>query len=148
MKVSKDFEEFFELLNKNDVQYLVVGGYAYAIHVEPRFTKDLDIFIKRDKDNIGKILHTLHEFGFGSLDISENDFLEPDRIIQLGNPPLRIDILTSISGVEFDEAWSSKIRGRYGSQTVYFIGKNEFRKNKKMSGRKSDLEDLDKLDSL
>jgi len=146
MKVSKDFEEFFELLNKNNVRYLVVGGYAYAIHAEPRFTKDLDIFVQRNKKNAVKILKTLTDFGFGSLDISENDLLKSDRVIQLGNPPLRIDLLTSISGVGFDEAWENKVTGKYGSQTVYFIGKNDLRKNKEKTGRKSDLEDLKNLD--
>ena len=146
MKVSKDFEEFFELLNKNNVRYLVVGGYAYAIHAEPRFTKGLDIFVQRNKKNAVKILKTLTDFGFGSLDISENDLLKSDRVIQLGNPPLRIDLLTSISGVGFDEAWENKVTGKYGSQTVYFIGKNDLRKNKEKTGRKSDLEDLKNLD--
>ena len=145
MKISKDYEEFFELLNKHEVTYLVVGGYAYAIHVEPRFTKDLDIFIKRDNENVLKILKTLHDFGFGSLELNEHDLLEPNQIIQLGYPPLRIDILTSISGVNFDEAWPKRVTGNYGSQKVFFIGREELRKNKKATGRKSDLEDLEKL---
>ena len=145
MKISKDFEEFFGLLNKNKVRYLIVGGYAYAIHAEPRFTKDLDIFIQRDPENAVRIIKALHDFGFESPDLSEGDFLNPDQVIQLGNPPLRIDILTSISGVGFEEAWNNKVTGEYGSQTVFFIGKNELRKNKERSGRKSDLADLDKL---
>ena len=145
MKISKDYEEFFGLLNKNKVKYLVVGGYAYAIYAEPRFTKDLDIFIQREEKNAVRIIKTLHDFGFGSLELSERDFLNPDQVIQLGHPPLRIDILTSISGVGFEEAWNNKVTGKYGSQTVYFIGKSELRKNKEKSGRKSDLADLDKL---
>ena len=145
MKISKDYEEFFELLNKHEVTYLVVGGYAFAIHAEPRFTKDLDIFINRDRNNVLKILETLHEFGFGSLALTEDDLLEPNQIIQLGYPPLRIDILTSLSGVVFDEAWPNRVTGNYGSQKVFFIGREELRKNKKATGRKSDLEDLEKL---
>jgi len=145
MKPNRDFEEFFELLNKNKVKYVVVGGYAYAIHAEPRFTKDLDIFIKSDKENAKKVLKTLQDFGFGSLKLTEDDFLESGQIIQLGQPPYRIDILTSISGVEFDEAWKNKVAGNYGVQKVFFIGKKELIKNKKASGRKSDLNDLDKL---
>lgn len=145
MKANKDFEEFFGLLNENDVQYLVVGGYAYAIHAEPRFTKDLDIFIRRDTDNARKVMNVLREFGFGSLELSEEDFLDPDRVIQLGNPPYRIDILTSISGVEFDEAWDNLKSGKYGNEKANFIGKKELRKNKKATGRKSDLTDLDNL---
>jgi hypothetical protein len=125
---------------------VVVRGYAFAVHAEPRFTKDLDLFVKRDMDNAKKILKTLEEFGFSSLQLSENDFIEPDQVIQIGNPPYRVDFLTSISGVTFEEAWNHKIQGSYGDQVVNFIGKEEFRKNKKATGRKSDLEDLDKLD--
>jgi len=86
MKINKDFEELFELLNKNEVDYIVVGGYAFAIHVEPRFTKDLDIFIKREAVNAKKMIDTLHDFGFGSLELTDDDFLDPDQIIQLGHP--------------------------------------------------------------
>jgi hypothetical protein len=145
MKVSQDFEELFGLLNKNQVKYLVVGGYAYAVHVEPRFTKDLDLFVRRERANAENIITTLKEFGFGSLNLKTRDFLEPDQIIQLGHPPLRVDILTSISGVEFEEAWQNKITGKYGNHDVYFIGKKELKKNKKASGRESDQEDLKKL---
>jgi len=128
------------------VKYLVVGGYAYAIHVEPRFTKDLDVFLKRDQKNAQKMDQVLHDFGFGSLGLTGDDFLEAGQVIQLGNPPFRIDLLTSISGVKFEEAWENKISGKYGEQTVFFIGKEELRENKKATGRKSDLEDLDRLD--
>jgi len=143
--VIKDFSEFFELLNKNEVKYLVVGGYAYSIYAEPRFTKDLDIFIQRDEINADKLVDTIQNFGFGSLNLTREDFLKPDFIIQLGVPPIRIDILTSISGVEFDEAWDNRVKGKYGNQDIYFISKEDLKKNKKASGRKSDLDDLDKL---
>ncbi|MDR9365015.1 MAG: nucleotidyltransferase [Balneolaceae bacterium] len=146
MKINKDFEELFELLNKNEVSYIVVGGYAFAVHVEPRFTKDLDLFVKSELDNAKKIVKTLEEFGFSSLQLSVDDFLEPDQVIQIGNPPYRVDFLTSISGVTFQEVWNHKVKGNYGEQIVNFIGKEEFRKNKRATGRKSDLEDLDKLD--
>lgn len=142
MNVDEDFATFLKLLNDHDVAYLVVGGYAYAIHVEPRFTKDLDIFLKRDQENAQKILKVLEDFGFGSLDLSKEDFLEPDQVVQLGNPPLRIDLLTSISGVEFKEAWKNRFSGKYGEVDVFFIGKEELRKNKKATGRESDREDL------
>ena len=145
MEVNTDFEEFFELLNKHEVRYLVVGGYAYAIHVEPRFTKDLDVFLKSDRENAHKMDRVLQDFGFGSLGLSGDDFMESGQVIQLGNPPLRIDLLTSISGVEFEEAWPNKVVGKYGEQKIYFIGKDDLRKNKKATGRKSDQEELDRL---
>lgn len=146
MEVNKDFEEFFELLNKYKVKYLVVGGYAYAIHVEPRFTKDLDVFIQSDQENAQKMNQVLDSFGFGSLGLSAEDFMKADQVIQLGNAPLRIDLMTSITGVNFEEAWQNKVVGKYGEQTVYFIGKDDLRRNKKAMGRKSDLEDLDSLE--
>ena len=145
MKVSKDFEEFFVSLNKNEVNYLVVGGYAYAIHAEPRFTKDLDIFIQREEKNASALLHALKEFGRDLEGLEESDFLIPEQVVQLGYPPFRIDLLTSISGVEFEDAWKNKVTGRYGDEQVYFIGKEDLIKNKKSSGRKSDLDDLDRL---
>jgi len=93
----------------------------------------LDIFIQRDEINADKLIQKLQKFGFGSLDLTKEDFLKPDFIIQLGVPPVRIDILTSISGVEFDEAWKIRVQGKYGSQVVYFISKEDLKKNKKAS---------------
>jgi len=145
MNANRDFEEFFELLNKNKVEYLVVGGYAFAIHAEPRFTKDMDIFIRSTAENASRIIQTLKDFGFGNLDVTKDDFLEDNQVIQLGYAPNRIDLLTSISGVEFDDAWKNKVTGTYGKTAVHFIGKEDLRKNKKATGRKSDLNDLDKL---
>lgn len=146
MKPSKDFEEFFELLNENNVKYLVVGGYAFAVHAEPRFTKDLDIFIDRNPENATKLIKTIQDFGFGSVELTEDDFLNPGYVIQLGQPPYRIDIMSDISGVTFEDAWKNKVIGTYGEQEVNFIGKEELRKNKRAAGRKSDLEDLDRLE--
>jgi hypothetical protein len=145
MNTNKDFEEFFELLNKNSVEYLIVGGYAYAIHAEPRFTKDIDIFIRSTGENASRIIQTLIDFGFGNLGVTKDDFLEDNQVIQLGYPPNRIDLLTSISGVNFEDAWKNKVTGTYGDIAVHFIGKADLRKNKKSTGRKSDLNDLEKL---
>ncbi|WP_395086538.1 hypothetical protein [Gracilimonas sp.] len=123
----------------------MVGGYAYAIHAEPRFTKDLHVFIEADPANAEKILAVLHDFGFKSLDLTIEDFIEPEQVIQFGYSPLRIDILTSISGVNFNEAWENRVEGRYDNQKAYFIGKKDLLKNKKATGRPSDLGDIEKL---
>ena len=143
MTVSADFEEFLKLLNKNKVSYLIVGGYAYAIHFKPRFTNVIDIFIFAESENAGKVLNALKDFGFGELKVSVKDLTKPDQVIQLGYSPLRIDLMTSISGVDFRTAWKNKIKRKYGKQNVFFIGKNEFILNKKSSGRKKDLADLE-----
>ncbi len=146
MESSKDFEEFFKLLNSSNVRYLIVGGYAFAVHAKPRFTGDMDIFVDSGKDNAEKILKVLENFGFSKVGIGIEDLTSANRIIQLGYAPLRIDLLTSISGVTFLQAWKNKVGGKYGRQAVYFIGKEDLIKNKKASGRKKDLLDLEDLE--
>ena len=145
MKLVKDFEEFIELLNKNEVEYLVVGGYAFAIHAFPRFTNDIDFFIRSTKSNIDKIISVLNEFGFEDTPISPDELMKENRVIQLGEPPYRIDLLTSIDGVSFEDAWKRKVHGKYGEQVLYFISKEDLIENKKSSGRKKDLDDLNEL---
>ena len=145
MEISKDFEEFFALLNEHKVRYLVIGGYAVAIHARPRFTDDLDVFVDADRSNAKSVLATLKDFGFGDVGIGLDDLTKADQVIQLGFPPFRIDILTSISGVSFSAAWERKVTGKYGKQTVFFIGKLDLIASKKGTGRKRDLEDVDDL---
>lgn len=147
MKLVKDFEEFIESLNKNEVKYLVVGGYAFAVHAYPRFTNDIDFFVLSTKPNVDKIISVLKEFGFDISSTSADDLLKKDKIIQLGEPPYRIDLLTSIDGVEFEDAWEKKVHGKYGEQVLYFISKEDLKRNKKASGRKKDLDDLNELES-
>lgn len=145
MKLVKDFEAFIELLNKNEVEYLVVGGYAFAVHAYPRFTNDIDFFILNSKTNVEKIIRALTEFGFSDSEITSELLIEENKVIQIGQPPFRIDILTSIDGVIFNEAWERKVVGKYGNQTLYFISKDDLIKNKRASGRKKDLDDLSEL---
>lgn len=101
MELNPDFKEFFESLNRNDVRYLVVGGYAVAFHGYPRYTKDIDVWIEATTDNVQRLIQALRDFGFGALGLQERDFLEPGYTIQLGRPPNRIDLLTSVHGVDF-----------------------------------------------
>lgn len=146
MKTSNDFEELFGLLNQNKVRYLVVGGYAYAIHAEPRYTKDINIFFDRSASNVEKLIEVLRIFGFESLQIVPDDLIEPDRVIQLGYPPLRIDLLSSIDGVEFDGCWNGRTEAKYGNQKMLVIGKDDLISNKKATGREQDLLDAKKLE--
>jgi hypothetical protein len=147
MKLVKDFEDFIKLLNKNEVKYLVVGGYAFAIHAYPRFTNDIDFFILSTTSNANKIVSALTEFGFDTTSFSPDDLLIKDKVIQLGEPPYRIDLLTSIDGVDFDDAWQRKVTSKYGDEVLYFISKEDLIRNKKASGRKKDLDDLNELES-
>lgn len=147
MMLSDDFEDFLKLLNQYQVQYLVVGGYAMAFHGKPRFTGDLDVWINVSEDNAFKMVSVIDDFGFASLGFTAEDFVKPNLINQIGYPPLRIDILTSIDGVEFEEAYSVKLEIQLDEGTkVYYIGLDELIKNKKASGRKIDIADVSDLE--
>jgi hypothetical protein len=122
-----------------------VGAYALAFHGAPRFTGDIDLLIKADTENARRILRALEEFGFGSLELSEADFTSPNNVIQLGVPPVRVDIMTSLTGVGWEKAEADKVQGNYGETETYFISKADFIANKRALGRKKDLADLEAL---
>ena len=145
MEVQKDFREFLALLNEHKVRFMIVGGYALAYHGAPRFTGDIDVFVKPDHENAKRIFNALADFGFSSLDLTIDDFQDQDKVIQLGLPPVRIDIITSISGVTWEEAYASKEPGLFGDVSVSYIGKKQFITNKRATGRKKDLADLEAL---
>ncbi len=144
--LNRDFKEFVVSLNKNNVRYLVVGGYAVAAHGHPRYTKDLDVWIETSKANATNLVKALDEFGFGSLGLQEKDFMISEQIVQLGNPPNRIDILTSINGVDFESCYASKIEIVIDEVPVNFIDLENLKKNKKALGRLQDLADLENLE--
>jgi len=149
MILEKDFEDFLKLLNSNKVAYMIVGGYALALHGKPRHTGDLDIWIDVTEDNAAKLVMVLKEFGMGSLGLEKEDFLKPGFMSQIGYPPLRIDILNSIDGVTFSEA-------SIGMQIIHleddlilnYIGLDDFLLNKQASGRKQDLADIREIKKL
>jgi hypothetical protein len=145
MEVQQDFKDLLELFNANKVEYIIVGGYALAFHGAPRYTGDIDIFVKPDDNNAAHIMSALKEFGFGSVGLTAQDFEKPGQIVQLGVPPVRIDLITSISGVSWDEAFSHRIPGKYGKVQVHYIGYEQFIMNKRAIGRKRDLADLEAL---
>ena len=145
MEVQPDFRDLLALLNKHAVEYLIVEGYALAFHGAPRYTGDIDILVKPDPVNAQRVLAALEEFGFGSVGLTPIDFEAPDQVIQLGFPPVRIDILTSLSGVSWEEARSHWVAGAYGEVQVHFIGREQFIANKRASGRKKDIADLEAL---
>ena len=145
MEIQQDFKELLGLLNAHNVDYMIVGGYALAFYGAPRYTGDIDIFVKPDKKNAEQIMKALDEFGFGSAGIEKTDFIYEDKVVQLGVPPVRIDIITSISGVTWEKASSLKIEGKYGNVSVFFIGKEQFIENKRAIGRKKDLADIEAI---
>lgn len=142
---SQDFKEFIELLIKNNAEYLIVGGYAVGIHGYPRYTGDLDIWLNPTPGNADLILKSVNEFGFSSFNLTRDDFTKPGNVIQLGYPPLRIDLLTEIDGVSFHECFQNRKVVSIDGLTVNFIGYSDLLKNKKESGRPRDLGDIDNL---
>lgn len=145
MTLAKDFEDFIQLLNKYEVEYLVVGGYAMAFHGKPRYTGDLDIWINISATNAEKMLRVMKDFGMDALGFEKDDFLQPGYISQIGYPPLRIDILNSIDGVLFDEAYENRQKVKADDLDILYIGLNDLLKNKKASGRKQDIADVKEI---
>ncbi len=148
MEAQKDFREFLKLFNKHKVEYVIVGAYALAFYGCPRYTGDLDILIKPDPDNGKKIIKAIKEFGFGSLGLSSEEFSLKEKVVQLGVSPLRIDILTSITGVSWEQILLHRAKGEYGGISVYFIGKDELIANKKALGRHKDLADIEAITKI
>lgn len=145
MVLHQDFKELLELLDKNKVEYLVVGAFALGFYGNPRTTGDIDIWVNNTKENAKKIIKTFDEFGISSLGYTEQDFLVKDTIIQIGVIPVRIDFLTSISGVDFNEAYNRKEEIIIDGILVKYLSKEDFIKNKKASGRAKDLADIESL---
>jgi len=144
--LSKDFKEFIELLNGHNVRYLVVGGYAVAFHGYPRYTKDLDVWIELSPENADKLIKALEEFGFGSLGLNPEDFLESDQIIQLGYPPNRIDILTSLKEIKFEDCYKARVEVDIKGLKINFIDLQNLKHNKRATGRPQDLADAENLE--
>jgi len=147
MNTQPVFEELLKLLEENNVEYMVVGGYAVAFYGYPRFTKDIDILYNLEKDNINKIKSSLIAFGFSEKDLPDELFTEKGNIIKFGIDPVRIDLLNEIDGVYFGEIAAGRVRGRYGKIEISFISKKDLIINKRASGRAQDLADIENLES-
>jgi len=145
MEVQPDFRDLLALLNKHKVEYLIVGSYALAFHGAPRYTSDIDIWIKPQSLNAQRTMEAIKEFGFGEVGITPEDLESPNSVIQLGFPPVRIDLLASIGGLTWDEAFSNRAKGKFGDIFVYYLGREQFIKNKRSLDRKKDLADLEAL---
>ena len=147
LNIPIDFKEFIELLNVSSVRYLIVGGYAVAFHGLPRSTGDMDFLLDRSIENARLVVQCLQDFGFDELAISTDELTSQDRIIQIGYPPLRIDLLTSIDGLCFDEAWKGRVETEVDGITVHLISREHLIRNKRISGRMQDKADLERLEA-
>jgi hypothetical protein len=140
-----DFREFLNLLNENDVEYLLIGGYAVGYHGYPRATNDMDVWIAINPQNAERIVMTLQAFGFDVPELSADIFLQENKIIRLGMPPIRIEISTGISGVDFSECYRERVVDTLDGVPVNIISLEQLKINKKASGRHKDLSDLEHL---
>ncbi len=144
MEEYQDFKEFIELLIDKKVEFLIVGGFAVTFHSRAKFTQDIDIWIKKTKSNARKIFRALKEFGFENIELSEDDFLKPGFVLQLGYPPNRIDIMTDLEGVTFADAVKKSKQGIiFQKLEVRYLSYNDLIKNKQMVGRPKDLFDIE-----
>ena len=147
MKLPKDLREFVALLNAARVKYVIVGGYAVAFHGRPRFTGDIDIFIERSADNSKKVVGVLNSLGFTELKVTAEDLCRDDLVLQLGFPPNRIDIMTSIDGVSFEQSWATRAEATVDELPMHFISRELLILSKKCASRPKDLADAEELSS-
>ncbi len=143
--LSKDLQEFIHLLNQEKVEYVIVGAWALAFHGRPRYTGDIDVFIRPETSNADRMMRVIEAFGFGNTGLVREDFLRPDFVVQLGVEPNRIDLLTGISGVSFEEAWRQPSQGILNEEHVPFLSRDLLIRNKQASGREKDLADVSLL---
>ncbi|MGI9116130.1 MAG: hypothetical protein ACR2JV_00660 [Gaiellales bacterium] len=146
-RLSPDFNAFIDVCSRHDVRFLIVGDYALAVHGHPRMTKDLDVLVEATPENAALLMLALEEFGFGGIGLEAGDVVAPGAVIQLGYPPIRIDILTSIDGVSFDDAYGHRVDVEIGGRAVPFIGRDQLIANKEATGRLQDLADVERLRS-
>ena len=148
MEPPREFSELLASFGAHEVKALIVGAYALAFHGVPRMTGDLDLLVEPTAENAARVMRALTDFGFGDVGLSAADFQQPDVVVQLGFPPLRVDLLTSITGVAFEEAWEGRVVDSFGGVPAAFLGLDELRRNKRAVGRHKDLADLDALEGL
>ena len=145
MPVNQDFRDLLSALNEEKVEYLLVGAHAVIFYTEPRYTKDMDILINPTEENATRAYKALTTFGAPLDSLKKEDLVDPETIFQIGIEPNRIDIITSISGVDFDTAWEQRVTSTYGEEPINVIGKNDLIASKKAAGRLQDQLDLEKL---
>ena len=145
MELFQDYEELLSAFNCHGVKYLVIGAYAVSYYTEPRFTKDIDLWVRPDAGNAKRIFHALAEFGAPLRNVHERDFATRGTVYQIGVAPVRIDIITDAGGMSFDAAWKKRTIARYGKETANIIGKDELIITKQKAGRAQDVLDVAKL---
>jgi hypothetical protein len=146
MDLAPDFDEFIAFLTAHGVEFVVVGAYALAFHGAPRFTGDLDILVRPTPDNATRLLGAIEAFGFPIGNLSPEAIVDRRRMIEMGVPPVQIHLMSAISGVDWDDAWSDRVEGPLGRHSVHFLGRETFLRNKRAAGRPKDIADIDALE--
>lgn len=144
---NRDFRDLLKLFNDHGVEYLLVGGYAVIYYAEPRFTKDLDLWVNPTPDNAGRVWDALRQFGAPLQDLTVDDLGTPDVVYQIGLAPNRVDLMTSVTGLSFPEAWAGRIGARYADLEIHVVGREQLIRNKKALGRAQDYLDLENLNA-
>ena len=145
MDLAPDFDECIASLTAHGVEFVIVGAYALAFHGAPRFTGDLDILIRPTTDNAARLLTALDAFGFPVSSLTPEAVADRRRMLEMGVPPVQIHVMSTISGVEWDEVWADRVEGPFGRHSVAFLGRETFLRNKRAAGRPKDLADIDAL---
>ena len=148
MKLPKDLREFIELLNSHKVEYLIVGGHAVAFHGYPRYTGDIDLLVRQTQENVSRVAAAINTFGLSDSEHLNAILMQKGKILQIGRPPNRVDIITSATGIDFDQVWDSAIQGSLDQIPVRFLDLASLLKNKKSAGRTKDLADVEELERL
>lgn len=143
--MNSDFKDLLQLLHECEVRYLVVGGYAVIHHSQPRYTKDIDIWLEPSFENSTKLMRAFQSFGIPMIGVTQDDFSTPGTQFYLGVPPCAIDFLTTVSGLEFGPAWENRVTSEENSFPIHYLGKSDLIISKKIAGRLQDLADLDEL---
>jgi hypothetical protein len=141
----EDFKEFLKLLNEAEVRYLLVGGYAVGFHGYPRATADMDIWVAVSADNAARLVEVFRRFGMTDPHVTADLFQQRGKIIRMGVPPMRIEVLTEIDGVDFGECFEARVTAEIDGQPVSLISREKLRRNKLAAGRHKDLDDLENL---
>jgi hypothetical protein len=145
MPTNSDFKDLFKIFNDEGVEFLIVGAHAVIFYAEPRFTKDLDIWVNPTAENAARVWRGLEVFTAPLTGVREEDFTKTDLVFQMGMPPNRIDIVMGIDGLTFEEAWPNRVRSSYAGEPICLLSKNDLIKNKQASGRPQDLLDVQRL---
>jgi hypothetical protein len=146
--VNRDYRDLFAEFNAHHVEFIIIGAYALAVHGHLRATKDLDVWVRAGAANAPRVFHALQAFGAATDNLSPDDFAQPGTVVQLGIAPARIDILTRVSGLEFEDAWRNRVEATYGEQRVFVLSRTDLIASKRASGRLQDLADLEALEEL